>query len=110
MPIETASDSARMKVSNQLFQIQRGEKTISMSYCDVNFLKALQDEIVSVVERAFAMREKEMDEETQRINDSFLKKHTNEDGVIGISYPIKPDEQKGLFELLKYSKKLTEGN
>ena len=110
MPIETASDSARMNVSNELFQIQRGEKTISMSYCDVNFLKALQDEIVSVVERAFAMREKEMVEETQRINDSFLKKHTNEDGSIGISYPIKLDEQKGLFELLKYSKKLTEGN
>lgn len=108
--IETASDSARMNVSNELFQIQRNEKRISMSYCDVNFLKALQDEIVSVVEHAFAMREKEMNEETERIKDSFIAKHTREDGTIEIGYPIKPDEWKWIFSLQKYSKKQTEGN
>ena len=81
-----------------------------MSYCDVNFLKALQDEIVSVVEHAFAMREKEMNEETERIKDSFIAKHTREDGTIEIGYPIKPDEWKWIFSLQKYSKKQTEGN
>lgn len=108
MPPESPSDSAKMETKYQLFQIQRGEKRITMSYCDVNFLKALQDELVSVVERAFVERAKEMDEEMQRINEYFIKDHTNKEGWTGVPSEMEREECEKLFSLLKYSKKITE--
>lgn len=86
------------KSGNDIFQFEYDGKTITISKSDLDYLKTLQDEIVSFVLYQFSRREKEMETEIDTLN-----AHINElrkGGFVGLPLPYS--------ELSKYIRYLHE--
>lgn len=76
--------SAKMDIDENLsfLQMQKDGQTVTMHYCDLGFLKEVQDQVVEYVEYLFYKRQEEMKKEVEEAN----KKHVVQMEGGGVGY------------------------
>lgn len=76
---------------------EKGIRTVNLTYIDYEFMKEVQEEVISYIEYLYFKRKKEMEITVEKVNSENITKR--EDGVIFVSVPSrKKMEEMDRFE------------